>query len=74
MSEYRQGNKNGTPSEESVPLDHSVNGILLEVTLQQAFQTAAVAGLVASHLVDGVVGCAASQHWGAIFQVPIRQV
>ena len=29
--------------------------ILLEVTLQQAFQTAAVAGLVASHLMDGVV-------------------
>ena len=28
---------------------------LLEVTLQQAFETSAVTGLVASHLMDGVV-------------------
>ena len=42
--------------------------ILLEVTLQQAFQTAAVTGLVAGHLVDGVVGCVAPQHWGAIYK------
>ena len=31
--------------------------ILLEVTLQQAFQTTAVSCLVAGHLVDGVVDC-----------------
>ena len=29
--------------------------ILLEVTLQQALQSHAVAGLIASHLMDGVV-------------------
>jgi hypothetical protein len=33
-----------------------------------------VAGLVASHLMDGIVGCVAPQHWGAIFQASIRQV
>jgi hypothetical protein len=33
-----------------------------------------MAGLVAGHFVDGVVGCVAPQHWGAIFQASIRQV
>ena len=32
--------------------------ILLEVTLQQAFQTAAVASLVAGHLMDGLQNAA----------------
>ena len=36
--------------------------LVLEVTLQQTFQTAAVTGLVAGHLMDGVVGCVAPQH------------
>jgi hypothetical protein len=48
--------------------------ILLEVTVQQTLQSDAVASLVASHLMDGVVGCVAPQHWGAIFQASIRQV
>ena len=56
-----------------VPLDLGVF-ILLEVTLQQTLQCLAVTGLVASHLVDGVIGCVAPQHWRAIFQASIRQV
>ena len=43
--------------------------ILLEVTLQHALQSNAVASLVAGHLMDGVVGCvappAAPQHFRA---------
>ena len=41
---------------------------LLKVSLQEALECLAVTSLVTSHFVDGVVGCVAPQHWGAIYK------
>ena len=49
-------NKRGNRFRSSLPECYEIaDFFLLEVTLQQAFQTTAVSGLVAGHLMDGVV-------------------
>ena len=45
--------------------------ILLEVALQQAFQTTAMAGLVTGHLMDGVVDCVQTVLLGAGSQIEL---
>ena len=48
--------KGGNRFRSSLPECYEIADLLLlKVTLQQAFQTAAVTGLVAGHLMDGVV-------------------